>query len=619
MHAVVQRSCSAALCTTLSLVIAAGDDLATVHPGTTCARALVQGRRGRRPRARRARRHARHAGGTRRQRLLPGLLPLLDGTRTVDDVGAALGARARPAVDRALDPRRSSTAHRRPARRRPRRGASSAAATLRRSSPAGPRRRWPRLAGARRDRRRRIRPPAEARAAAPPGRDRTRGARRRHDVPASDSLVVAAPPPDDTALLTSSTDLRSRGGRPGSRCSRTTAASSSSGRSSSPALSACGTCFALRRAACSGYEDDFALVDAAPCAPPRRRRSLAVAAALAATVVLRWLDRRPSLPGHLYASRPAGVVHAALRASAARAAVPVVRAGARRFAVPVVRGGRGDDARSTRRSTGWRQRLAADGHRHPRRLGDAHADESSTAELRLPSSRPSRRTLGGATVDYGSGAHPSRARARAAALGEAVERYSAIYLPLDGFRLATARALGGRGRRPRALRALPSGAARRCPASPSRRSPTTPTRRSSRASSLADGDTGVPARRARLPQPPREPSPPIAYPTSSGLACAPTARGDARRPLLELVERDAVMLAWKCRLSLPLLDWSGDGRASAPGRPVLRADAACGTPCSTASHFLDVPVAIAVVHGAPGSGAALAVGAGAAARSATRG
>ena len=35
--------------------------------------------------------------------LLPELLPLLDGTRTVDEVAHAVGARARPAVDRALE------------------------------------------------------------------------------------------------------------------------------------------------------------------------------------------------------------------------------------------------------------------------------------------------------------------------------------------------------------------------------------------------------------------------------------------------------------------------------------------------------------------------------------
>ena len=84
------------------------------------------------------------------------------------------------------------------------------------------------------------------------------------------------------------------------------------------------------------------------------------------------------------------------------------------------------------------------------------------------------------------------------------------------------------------------------------------------------------------------------------------------RRLLELVERDAVMLAWKCRLSLPLLDWSDDDGSRALdtrffARPGLRfavVDASC---------FLDVPVAIAVVHGRPASRAALAVGAGAAA------
>lgn len=36
------------------------------------------------------------------------------------------------------------------------------------------------------------------------------------------------------------------------------------------------------------------------------------------------------------------------------------------------------------------------------------------------------RTLGGRAVDYGSGAHPLPARARAAAIGEALERYSAV-------------------------------------------------------------------------------------------------------------------------------------------------------------------------------------------------
>ena len=86
-----------------------------------------------------------------------------------------------------------------------------------------------------------------------------------------------------------------------------------------------------------------------------------------------------------------------------------------------------------------------------------------TDESRLPNCASelasSVHTLGAPAVDWGSGAHPDPDRARAAALGEALERYSALYLPPDGIRLATARELGAVGGRPRAVCALPSGAA----------------------------------------------------------------------------------------------------------------------------------------------------------------
>jgi ribosomal protein S12 methylthiotransferase accessory factor len=78
--------------------------------------------------------------------------------------------------------------------------------------------------------------------------------------------------------------------------------------------------------------------------------------------------------------------------------------------------------------------------------------------------------------------------------------------------------------------------------------------------------------------------------------------------LLELVERDAVMLAWNNRISLPLLDWTGDDRlemlAAEFFEPTgLRFSVLDG------SRFLDVPVAIGVVHGPPRSQASLALGA----------
>ena len=73
------------------------------------------------------------------------------------------------------------------------------------------------------------------------------------------------------------------------------------------------------------------------------------------------------------------------------------------------------------------------------------------------------------------------------------------------------------------------------------------------------------------------------------------------------------MLAWKCRLSLPLLDWSCD-------EALMRVERSYFAPTGLrfnlidASCFLDVPVVISVLHGPPNVGAALAVGGAAAAR-----
>ena len=220
------------------------------------------------------------------------------------------------------------------------------------------------------------------------------------------------------------------------------------------------------------------------------------------------------------------------------------------------------------------------------------------------------RTLGAATVEYGSGAHESAQRARAAAIGEAIERYSAMFVPFDELRVTTARELGDAA-------VDPSRFALFHPLQHAQRSfPFVPFTADTRTEfvegmSLADGAPAyLPAQLVYLRQPGA--SRPIGYSTSSGLACAPTFGEAVLAALLELVERDAVMLAWKCRLSLPLLDWSGDEALCALDRRFfattgLRFDAIDG------SCFLDVPVAIAVVHGPSGSRAALAVGAGAAA------
>jgi ribosomal protein S12 methylthiotransferase accessory factor len=100
----------------------------------------------------------------------------------------------------------------------------------------------------------------------------------------------------------------------------------------------------------------------------------------------------------------------------------------------------------------------------------------------------------------------------------------------------------------------------------------------------------------------------IGYATSNGLACGPTLEEAILSGLLELVERDAFMLTWLNRLSLPLLDWAGDGKIAAlDGRYF----ACTGLRYSVVdlSGFHGVPTALAVVHGADLDDAALGVGA----------
>jgi ribosomal protein S12 methylthiotransferase accessory factor len=221
-----------------------------------------------------------------------------------------------------------------------------------------------------------------------------------------------------------------------------------------------------------------------------------------------------------------------------------------------------------------------------------------------------RRTLGHATVDFGSGAHPDPARARAAAIGEALERYSALYVPEERVRTTTAATLGDAAVRP-ARFALFHATQLADPGFPFVEFGEETPAPFVEGISLTDGRAAfLPAEIVYLGRPATT-TRPIAYSTSSGLACAPTFTEAVLAALLEVVERDAVMLAWKCGLSLPLLDWGDDDVIrSYDGRYF----GVTQLPFSVldGSRFLGVPVAIAVVHGFPTSGASLAVGAGAA-------
>jgi ribosomal protein S12 methylthiotransferase accessory factor len=146
--------------------------------------------------------------------------------------------------------------------------------------------------------------------------------------------------------------------------------------------------------------------------------------------------------------------------------------------------------------------------------------------------------------------------ARAAALGEAVERYSLSFVPHERIVVATAAELGP------------------CAVTPERfglfspeqyahpRFPFTPFTSDTETAwidgwNVATGEPAwLPAELVFLADASAPGTARIGYATSSGAACAANEVEATVRGLLELCERDAFMIVWSARLSLPLLDWS---------------------------------------------------------------
>ena len=208
------------------------------------------------------------------------------------------------------------------------------------------------------------------------------------------------------------------------------------------------------------------------------------------------------------------------------------------------------------------------------------------------------------------GSHWLPEAARAAAIGEALERYSAAYVPDGACRRASAAELGASAVDPEsfALFHPRQYAAPLFPFRPFRRDVRL---RWVRGWSLADGaEAWLPAQLVYLPVDANARDEDlIGYATSSGVACAPTEKEAVLSALLELVERDAFMLVWRNRLTLPLLDWHDDAR-------LARLDARYFAPSGLRyaavdlSAFFGMPAALGVVHGTPGELGALGVGAG---------
>lgn len=212
----------------------------------------------------------------------------------------------------------------------------------------------------------------------------------------------------------------------------------------------------------------------------------------------------------------------------------------------------------------------------------------------------------------GAGAGTSIEQAAAAAIGEAIERYSASFVPHERLVVATAAELGPRAADPASfgLFAESQYAQAGFPYARFGQETRIPW---IDALDLSTGEPAwVPAELVFL-QDVGAGGERIGYATSNGLACSSTRAEALERSLLELLERDAFMLAWWRRQTPPRLDWSG--------HPWLeRVDSRYFRPTGleyavldlSAAH--DLPAVLGIVRGGVGSGAALGVGAAAAPR-----
>jgi ribosomal protein S12 methylthiotransferase accessory factor len=209
------------------------------------------------------------------------------------------------------------------------------------------------------------------------------------------------------------------------------------------------------------------------------------------------------------------------------------------------------------------------------------------------------------------GAGTSRAEAAAAAVGEALERYSASYVPRERLVITSARQLGDAAVAPDRF-ALFSDAQHAAPRFPFRRFTAETEIAWVEGRALPTGEAAwLPAELVYLGDTALADGP-IGYATSSGAACGETSAATIERGLCELLERDAFMIVWAARLSLPLLDWSSepalvelDGQFFGPTGLAYAAIDLTG--------FHDVPSVLGVVRAPPGSTGAVGVGAGTAA------
>ncbi len=207
------------------------------------------------------------------------------------------------------------------------------------------------------------------------------------------------------------------------------------------------------------------------------------------------------------------------------------------------------------------------------------------------------------------GAGLTRREAASAAVGEALERYSATFVPREQLVTASARELGADAVAPDRF-ALFSGAQYATPGFPFR--PFTSDTRVPwvRGYALADRSPAwLPAELVFLGDVGDQGATRIGYATSSGMACAESVEQGLMRGLCELLERDAFMIVWANRLSLPALDLASDPQLEELDRRLF-APTGLSYVAIDLSVFHRLPTVLGVVRAPAWCPGALGVGAG---------
>ena len=289
--------------------------------------------------------------------------------------------------------------------------------------------------------------------------------------------------------------------------------------------------------------------------PPARPRSSSSAGSPGTT---------PALPGllHVLETRPAALAHQPTPCCGCRAAPPARPPSA---SLRLSRGTR--PPRDRRRSSRPGLRRAVSPYTGiVRALEECLAAPRSRRSSRRPARSGRRRACSARPLGHlrrdRRAPGLTRAEAAAAAVGEALERYSATFVPHERLVVATARELGGVPSSPSGSRSSPSaqhrGSRVPVPAVHRRHARRLGRRRvaSGAAASVCCRPSSCSSGRSRIagqrPDRLRDEQRPRLRRERS--------RTRSSTRLCELLERDAFMIVWANRLSLPLLDWADADR-----------------------------------------------------------